>query len=152
MSRPLRRRDAAFTHAHAVGPSMTPMVDVVLVILIFFMASTTFIGPEWLLRSALPRTVPDGAAPPDSGDFALPPARFTLVLDTDPTGGTVVRGLGLTGGSISQVVERIAEYAARLGPDRIAVHIDPAPDVAYSDVVRLHEACAMAGIESVGLN
>ena len=152
MSRPLQRRDAAFTRAHSIGPSMTPMVDVVLVILIFFMASTTFIGPEWLLRSALPRTPTEGAAAPSSGDFTLPPARFDLTLTTDATGATVVRGLGLSAGTVSECVTRIAEYAARLGSDRMAVHLDPAPDVAYSDVVRLHEACAAAGVQNVGLN
>jgi len=33
---------------------MTPMVDVVMVILIFFMASAAFLGAEWFLKAAIP--------------------------------------------------------------------------------------------------
>lgn len=36
---------------------MTPMVDVVMVILVFFMVSAAFLGPEWLLGSLVPRPV-----------------------------------------------------------------------------------------------
>ena len=38
-----------------VGPNMTPMVDVVMVILIFFMTWMSFVGAEWFLRTALPK-------------------------------------------------------------------------------------------------
>lgn len=43
-----RRYESAF------GPNMTPMVDVVMVILVFFMASAAFLGPEWFVKSVLP--------------------------------------------------------------------------------------------------
>jgi len=75
-SRPLRQRNI-FQQGGRFGPNMTPMVDVVLVILIFFMASTAFIGPEWFLRAALPS---DQAADQGGADFSLPPARFEIVL------------------------------------------------------------------------
>lgn len=149
MSRALQRRDAAYSRDSAFGPSMTPMVDVVLVILIFFMASTTFLGPEWLLRTALPRA--SEATVPGATGFALPPARFDLILTVDGHGATSVSGLGLDGVSVGEAAERIGEYAARLGPDRLAIFIDPAPAVPYRDVVRLHEACAAAGIGNIGL-
>ena len=42
-SRPLRQRNI-FENRGRFGPNMTPMVDVVLVILIFFMAATTIAG------------------------------------------------------------------------------------------------------------
>ena len=47
MSRSFRRRSALYTWQLQFGPNMTPMVDVVMVILIFFMASATFAGAEW---------------------------------------------------------------------------------------------------------
>ncbi len=151
MSRPLRRRDAAHTRDTAFGPSMTPMVDVTLVILIFFMASTAFVGPEWLLRTSLPRASAPGVAAERATAFTLPPARFDLLLSTDEAGNTVVSGMGLSGAGVVETCARIAAYAQRLGPDQLSVFIDPEPAVAYRDVVRLHEACAAAGIESVGL-
>jgi len=44
MSRRFRRRDARTTWEMHYGPSMTPMCDVVLVILVYFMASTSLAG------------------------------------------------------------------------------------------------------------
>jgi biopolymer transport protein ExbD len=129
---------------------MTPMVDVVLVILIFFMASTTFIGPEWLLRSAL--LGPPRPAPANAAAFSLPPARFELVLTTDAAGNTRIRGLGLDAASIDQAAARLADYADRLGPDRFTIVVSPDPAVPYRDVVRIHEVCASLGIGGVGLN
>ena len=151
MSRPLQRRDAAHPRDAALGPSMTPMVDVVLVILIFFMASTTFLGPEWLLRSALFRPPNDQGGDPDAA-FRLPPASFRLVLSVDEGGLTRVQGMGLDRASVDQGVARLGEYAARLGADQLTVVLEPTPQTPYRDVVRLHEACAELGIEGVGLN
>ncbi|MFZ4431104.1 MAG: biopolymer transporter ExbD [Phycisphaerales bacterium] len=49
-----RNRSARATHESHYGPNMTPMVDVVMVILIFFMASAAILGPEWFIKSNLP--------------------------------------------------------------------------------------------------
>lgn len=132
----------------SLGPSMTPMVDVVLVILIFFMASTAFLGPEWLLRASLLR---EGSAAAGPGAFTLPPARFDIRVRVDDQGRTVVDGLGERGASVERACRRIAEYAARLGPERVAVVVEPDALVPYRDVVALHEACAEAGIAVAGL-
>ena len=37
-----------------VGPNMTPMVDVVMCILIFFMLASSFVMPELFLKSSMP--------------------------------------------------------------------------------------------------
>lgn len=150
MSRPLRRRDSAFVRESSLGPSMTPMVDVTLVILIFFMASTAFMGPEWLLRTGVPRET-TGSTTAEGAAFTLPPARFDLVVAVDASGMARVDGMGLSSGTIGDACERIREYAARLGPERLAIFIEPTGGVPYRDVVRLHEACAEAGVEGVGL-
>jgi biopolymer transport protein ExbD len=146
---PLRRRGAAHRRDDSLGPSMTPMVDVVLVILIFFMASTTFLGPEWLLRSALPRDRPTQGSDPA---FTLPPARFVIALSTDAAGATVADGIGLSSAPLPRVVDRLGEYARRLGPNQMTVVVSPGPLVPYRDVVRVHEACAALGIDRVGLD
>lgn len=148
-ARPLRRRDAAAVRDATVGANMTPMVDVVLVILIFFMASTAFIGPEWFLRAALPR---EQQADQGGADFSLPPARFEIVLAVGTNGRPTATGLGLDAASVDAMAARIGEYAARLGPDRLTIVIRPAAAVPYSDVIRVHEACAAAGIQSVALD
>ena len=71
MRRAHRTRSRAGALAHwdlHYGPNMTPMVDVVMVILVFFMASTAVLGPEWFLRSALPVNKPKAAVDPGKPD------------------------------------------------------------------------------------
>ena len=42
----LKRSKIGMHSAHHVGPNMTPMVDVVMVILIFFMLGSSFTSPR----------------------------------------------------------------------------------------------------------
>lgn len=149
-----RRRDALYWHELHFGPNMTPMVDVVMVILVFFMASTAFLGPEWFLRAhAVRQEQTQGAAAVDPS-IALPDLRLRVTLSLDESGQTRVRGFGVEDVSL----EVFAAAVARTAPDLLAggaaqpiVIIVPDPSVAYADVVRAHEACAAAGFERVGL-
>ncbi|MCH7961632.1 MAG: biopolymer transporter ExbD [Planctomycetes bacterium] len=77
------------------GPNMTPMVDVVMVILIFFMAGTAVIAPELFLAAGLPAdpSVQDAPGPTPRDAFELPAARFTRRL-WRRSGRTVIDGLG----------------------------------------------------------
>jgi biopolymer transport protein ExbD len=131
------------------GPNMTPMVDIVMVILIFFMAGTALVGPEWVLRASLPDG--RGAARPASTDpFSLPPARFELLLSVRD-GRTVTAGLGLTNASPDDVGLALRRLASDAGNTEVILLIRPAPDVPYRDVVRIHDECERAGITRIGL-
>lgn len=148
-----RRRSALHTWEMNFGPNMTPMVDVVMVILIFFMASTSFVGTEWFLRAALPReatqTPPEG---PAAGDpFRLPPARFDIVLSHQPGVGTVVSGRGIEPCAIADLGDQLMQLARGAGRDDIILIIRSEPDIPYADVIRAHEFAAAAGIEKIGL-
>ena len=153
MTTPFRRRSALHLHDLHFGPNMTPMVDVVMVILIFFMASATFAGAEWFLRTALPKP---GAGDPgqkgDAGDpFKLPPARFEVTLARNGEGRTVVTGQGFETVPIALLGERLAELARGVGAEDLVLVIRSNPDVPYGDVIRAHDAAAGAGIVKVGL-
>lgn len=130
------------------GPNMTPMVDIVMVILIFFMAGTALVGPEWVLRAAIPTEGRGGAA---ADPFELPPARFEVGLSVSG-GATVVNGLGLAGAPLDQAEAAIAALGADSAGANLIVTLRPAPDVPYRDVVRLHDACERAGITRVALS
>jgi len=146
----LRRRGALDVWASNIAPSMTPMVDVTLVILIFFMASASFAGPEWFLKAALPTG--DGleaAGEPDP--FELPPARFGVTLRAGPDGLTRVSGFGAEDATVGAFVSRMTEVVAGLAPEALVVVIDAEDSVPYADVVRVDEACAELGIEKIGL-
>ena len=88
-SRPLRQRNI-FGGKGRFGPNMTPMVDVVLVILIFFMAATTIVGQEWFLSADLPEQQRDADV---SAGSLLP----TPMLDVElflRDGVVLARGMG----------------------------------------------------------
>ena len=150
--RGFRRRDAAALAAHDFGPNMTPMVDIVMVILIFFMAGTAFIGPEWFLSVGV---APGAAAkPPDAEaqrDFDIPAARSALRLRVGPDGAAVVTGLGLTDAGIAALADRLDEYQRTGAAKSVRVVIEPSLASSYQDVIRVYDLCQRAGFESVGL-
>jgi biopolymer transport protein ExbD len=151
--RTLRRRDALHAHGLHFGPNMTPMVDVVMVILIFFMASAAFLGSEWFLKAAIPFEAGRGTNPKKPNDpSALPPIKLDLVLDVDEGGRTVVTFPPLVRAPLEQFYPRIAEFKKDKSAGDIEVVIRPTARVPYADVVRAHAACDDAGIYKLGIS
>lgn len=157
--RVFRRRGALDQHALHFGPNMTPMVDVVMVILVFFMVSAAFAGPEWFLRMLLPQSAAAGAKQPGTGPGSageLGPLRITLQMRVDPADPTrvLVSGNALTDASPEAVGESLKKLTEGLAGEDIAskveVVIAPARSVVYREVVRMHELVAAAGITRVG--
>lgn len=137
-----RRRSAMAQHDLHYGPNMTPMVDVVMVILVFFMASAAFLGPEWFLRTAIPRPAPAVA---DAERVT-----WTLRLSR-PANITSVRVNELPEMTIEAVEAWMENQLRSISRDRITVIISPEAPVPYDEVVRAHEICARKGIKRVGL-
>lgn len=151
MSRPhvLRRRNALATHELHYGPNMTPMVDVVMVILVFFMASASVLGPEWLLKTALPPAKPSPIAPsPDITRIELQLAMNAGVVVTRVREGAEAK---IENGGIDDAIRFLNEAVQRLIPKQLAVVVRPRSEVPYETVVQLHELCARLGIEKIGI-
>ena len=155
-----QRRDArADYERHHTGPNMTPMVDVVMVILIFFMASTVILGPELLLATGLePADEPRAAGDPR---FAIERPAFEIELSVRE-GLVVVTGLGVIDGELSSLGEAARSLARDLGMgDRasgtaasdggVRMIIAPADTVPYEAVVRVQDLLRDAGFEEIGL-
>lgn len=145
MSHSFRKRNAQALYDTHYGPNMTPMVDVVMVILIFFMASTAFLGPEWFLKTYLPSKA-SSTAPP------TPLTRLEIALAADAdrhTTATLNRGEPLT---LAALEVALATEVKAAGAESCVVPISAAPEVPYEDVVRAHEMCARLGVMKVGLN
>ncbi len=154
---PRRKRSALEVYQGHFGPNMTPMVDVVMVILVFFMASAAVLGPDWFIHSALPIRA---ATAPVSEDSII---RVELSLSPAP-GATRVHAayLGAIPGDtrlpdpprdlpLPDLGTWLAELVRATNADRFVVAITPAGGVPYQDVVRAHEACAAAGIRRTGI-
>jgi len=141
-----KQRGAQHSWQLHFGPNMTPMVDVVMVILIFFMASTALVGPEWLLRVGL---APDDREP--SG-FQLGPADLRLELAIE--GGVVVfTGLGAKAQPLGGLDAVVTSSAAALGPGigQTRITIEAAGAVPYEAVIRVHDRLRAAGFERVAI-
>lgn len=140
--------------AHSGGPNMTPMVDVVLVILIFFMAAMGLAVREHFLRTGAPRLAGEAGQTPSTApaftDDPLPASRAVLRL-TREGGTTLVSGLGMQRVGISDVNARLQDFAQADAADSIIVIVTPDHNVPYQDVVLVHDACARAGVTNVRL-
>ena len=130
--------------AHTL-PDMTPMVDVVMVILIFFMASSALVGQEVLMRA---RVAPDASASSDAPLIA--PAALVIRLSGSGD-ATLTRGLGLVERPIRDLLARIDARASDLREARIPIIVDPAPGVPYQHVVDVMAALQRAGVRDVAL-
>lgn len=129
------------------GPNMTPMVDVVMVILVFFMASTAVMGPEWMLRTALP--VRRAAALPS--EVPREEVRLDVTVRVAPGGHVLIEGAGIEGGDDRALAAALEREAARVGPENVTLLVTPSADVPYDDLVRLHEICHALKITKIGL-
>lgn len=146
-----RRRNALHAYSLHFGPNMTPMVDVVMVILIFFMAFAAFMGNEWFLRAAIPFQSGRGTDPSKRNDpLAPPPTRLPVALDADDQGHTVVSFLRFSRVSMAEFEQRLGEFPRSEATRNIEVLLMPTARVPYADVVRAHAACDAVGIYKVG--
>lgn len=143
----LRARGALQRHQERFGPNMTPMIDIVLVILIFFMAGAAFLGQEWFIKSEL---LTRGTNAATADPLQLPPTRITLRLFPGADGTPLV-AMGSGAYTLEQFAEEIRRFATGTETDKIVVLVEPEGAVTYEDVVRVHESCIAAGIERVGL-
>ena len=157
MSRALKRRHSALqAYDSHIGPNMTPMVDIVMVILIFFMASAAILGPTWLVNSTLPPKPSPSVQPPKDRLTRIrvkleTKGQNTIARWTEAVGEAAAVPGPDSGSEIGPFERRLAELAKTQGASQLVVLIDPGVSVPYSDVVRLHAACQKLGVEKVGL-
>lgn len=120
---------------------MTPMVDVVLVILIFFMAATTIAGQEWFLRTDLPESQSGDNA---SQQFDLPAPMLDVTLFLQET-EVLVSGLGDAPRPLRAFIEQIAGMDPSAS-EGLILRIDAGDEVPYGSVIALHDAGSARGM------
>ena len=135
------------------GPNMTPLVDVVMVILIFLMLAGSFVGAEHFLVSNMP--VSKGGA----GNVQLPPGfipdePIDIRVDS-PTPDKFFATAGRIKTDDVKVLTaqlksmRLALNQAGKDDDHIQVKIGPGKSVKYRFLVEVYEAALNAGYKKV---
>jgi len=148
MSRRRRTTAGAMWDLH-YGPNMTPMVDVVMVILIFFMASASVLGPEWFLRTSLPIVRPEPVTI-DTPEGPKKEYRYEFTL-TRTGNSTRVTGAGLDNADFNSLRFLLEQIHRDHRADSVAILIRPDPGVPYQELVVIHAVCQKLGIQKIGM-
>jgi biopolymer transport protein ExbD len=140
------------------GPNMTPLVDVVMVILIFLMLAGSFAGTEWYLVSNLPYRgdKSSGEAP----ENAVVPENEPLEIrvDQNPTNDGFVARAGkiqsdnITTLSVALTKMRRDLEAAGQKKEDVQVVISPGRNVTLQHVVDVFQAAQLAEFSKIGFS
>ncbi len=131
--------------------TMTPMIDVVFLLLIFFLTSASFNRPEQQLASAsakAPEAKPQGT---DREPTALEPQRFEdIVIKINMAGAIVQYTLqSQPVGSFEELAHKTEELLAIRND--IPIIVDPANNVQAGEAIRVYDMIRRNGAGSVFL-
>ena len=123
------------------GIEITPLIDVVFLLLIFFMVSANVVQSR-VIDVSLPES-----------DSALAGSGETLQITVTAAGDYWVAGQGV-GSDIESLVSAVEDQAQMLTADQLAkqsVDIRADADATHQSVIRVLDACASAGFVQVSL-
>lgn len=134
------------------GPNMTPLVDIVMVILIFLMMTGSFGGAEHFVENRAPITTPTAGGAGGGGMVDEP---LDIRLDA-PTGdrfiATVDRRQFSDPDALEAHLKTVLERMQAIGRkvEDIHVVIGPGRNVKTDAVLRVYDAALLAGFTKVG--
>jgi biopolymer transport protein ExbD len=137
------------------GPNLTPLVDVVMVLLIFLMIVGKFTGTELYLQSNLPvrQTGAGGATPPPGG---FPQDEPIEVQVDSPLPDRFVARVGQykaeSGDDLRRALETMKRQLVDAGKNEqdLQLIISPGRTVKYKFLIDVYTAAQLAGFEKVG--
>src|SRR5881227_9888 len=135
------------------GPNMTPMVDVVMVILVFLMLAGSFAGAEHYLVS-------NQVFNPKGGGGQAPPPGFVpdqpleIKIDSPVPDRFVARIESVQVDDAQRLTGVLAQLRARLEkagnpPDKVSVILSPARNVKYKFLIEVYQSALQAGFQKV---
>jgi len=153
-----------------VGPNMTPMVDVVMCILIFFMLGTTLATPEMFLKSNT-AAIDKAGLGAEQGTQKLPAVRLYIrlsraakaaagagaggagvgvtVVQVFDEGAMPMNGVGEADQSANKAIfDKLASKRKSIS-DEMQVLIVPTKDVPWQDVITVYKECVKLQFKQV---
>jgi biopolymer transport protein ExbD len=147
----MKLKGAKAAHYEA-GPNMTPLVDVVMVILIFLMLAGSFDGAEHYLVSNLPVTAQGvGGASDEIKDEVV----LDIRVDSPIADRFVATAGQIKADSPETLTNALMKMKAQFNADgttddKIQVKISPGKNVRYRHLVACYEAALRAKLPRVG--
>ncbi len=132
------------------GPNMTPMVDIVMCILIFFMLGSTFALPDLFLSANMPAVDKKGLGE-NPNNTALPPVRMNLEL-INVGGHTKLRAFGVVEDDLHDRLASLLASKRRALSDDVQLLIVPEKTVPYQDVITVYDQCVQSGFKNVAFS
>ena len=120
-----------------MGLNLTPMIDVVFLLLIFFMLATTFLDPERAVELDLPPTEHAGEEPVATDE---------IVVNVLEDGSLLLHGQAV---SPEELLRSLKQAAARNAQTAVTIRGDRG--AAYEHVVQVLDLCHAAGLRNLGL-
>jgi len=136
----------ALPHAHIAVPNLAPMVDVVMVILIFFMLGTSFVMSEGILPTQLPTQVGPGGG---ASVAIVPEVRIALRTSGDATYRIYVMDQPVDDNRFDTLAAMLNARRQAGASETSPVSISADPDIAYEHVIAALDACARAGFKNL---
>jgi biopolymer transport protein ExbD len=122
---------------------MTPMIDVIFQLLIFFLCTAGFVVPEAVLPTELPATGLTSARPRTAARDADP-----LRISVQGAGQSLVLSLnGQPIDSMAQLLDRLAQLGQISAGSPVI--LDVGPDVAIGPVIDLYDGTLTRGFSSI---
>ncbi len=117
----------------AASIELTPIIDMVFLLLIFFLVATTFHQSEREMQIALPAAMSAGP---------ISSALREIIINVDEQGTIVVNGRTMEADELSTIIEQ----AVAKNPDQ-KVTLRGDRNTSYGHVVRVLDVCKTAGIQ-----
>lgn len=117
--------------------NLTPLIDVVFLLLIFFMVTTTFLDPEREIEVELPVAESSGTPQPTPDE---------IVVNVTEDGRLIVAGETLTRDELLGVLKRTAQHDPKT-PVTIRGH----RSARHEMVVSVMDACGLAGLSNLAV-
>jgi biopolymer transport protein ExbD len=136
------------------GPNMTPLVDVVMVILIFLMMCGSFSQGGWFLQSTVPIKL-KGGPQVEATPGLIPDEPLEVRIDNSSDGFRVLAGDIRSSGDKEQLraaLEQKRVQYERVGTpkEKVQVVLMPGRNVKYENIVAVYEAALRAQFSKVG--
>ncbi len=129
---------------------MTPMIDVIFLLLVFFLATSSFQVVEKLLPSGVSNiSESSGNAPAEPQDISEDRIDQVIVRLELQGKVAIAKMNGVALANLSELKQRLQEISAARAD--VPVVIDPAPEVLIRDVVRAYDWARVAGLSRVFL-